>query len=124
MRFARCGIILNTGRYAQAVAFYRDALGLEVLFAKDRADETLTAFDLGGVYLMVEPGGVAEDGTKPVARCRTKLRFDASDIEADCAALRTQGMAVDLRRHDWGVTAKFHDPDGNCCALRSEAGFG
>lgn len=120
----RHGVILNTARHAECVAFYRDSLGLEILFARDSEDERLTCFDMGGAYLMVESGGVASDRPKTAETCPAKLRFNLTDVAAGAAHLRARGVTVEMRVHDWGTTAEFSDPDGNRCALRSDAGFG
>lgn len=124
MQISYCGFILNTENYPACVAFYRDVLGLVVLFDKDTAEEQLTCFDLGGAYLMVEPGGRASALRKEVAICPVKLRLNTPDIDAAIAHLRARGVAVEARDHPWGRTAEFADPDGNRCALRSETGFG
>ena len=124
MQIEKFGIILNTEHYAACVSFYRDALQLEVLFEKATEEERLTCFDLGGVYLMVESGGRASAGGKPPADCPSKLRFNVADVEAAVAELARRGVRAELRRRPWGITAEFHDPDGNRCALREVAGFG
>ncbi len=123
MKYARTGIILNTRHYSECVAFYKDIMGLPVLYAIDREDEQLTCFDFGGAYLMVETGGVSHDGPKPMKYSPVKLRFNVADIEAACRVLRERGLTVDISRHDWGMTAEFIDPDGNRCALRSDTDF-
>lgn len=124
MQIEKFGIILNTERYEACVGFYRDTLGLTVMFEKMTETEKLTCFDMGGAYLMVEPGGRAAAGGKPVAECPTKLRFNVANVEAAMADLADRGVRAELQRRPWGVTAEFHDPDGNRCALREVAGFG
>ncbi|MCQ0090241.1 VOC family protein [Roseovarius sp. M141] len=123
MKFSRTGIILNSEKYMECVDFYGKILGLNILFERDRQDEKLTCFDLGGVYLMVETGGRASPNVKPIERCPTKFRFNVSDVDAASDDLRRKGVTVEVRRHEWGTTAEFADPDGNRCALRSDAGF-
>ena len=124
MQFSKAGIILNTENYRECVRFYGDVLGLEALYQIDRPGEQLTCFDLGGAYLMVEPGGRSHSGVKPVDQCPTKFRFNVEDVDKVSADLRTKGVNIDVRRHEWGTTAEFADPDGNRCALRSDEGFG
>ena len=121
MQFSEAGIILFTSRYEDCVAFYGDVLGLALMFRFDRADSRLTCFDLGGAYLMVEPGlpEAGRGGRYPV-----KLRFNVEDIETAAMELQGKGVEVTIRHHDWGTTAEFADPDGNRCALRSVQGFG
>ncbi|WP_120502487.1 VOC family protein [Roseovarius sp. EL26] len=123
MKTAKCGIILNTENYSECVRFYRDSLGLPVSFEKEDPGGQLTCFEFTGAYLMVETGGDAVSGCKPITRCPTKLRFNVFDIEAAVAQLESTGVTVDVRFHSWGTTAEFCDPDGNRCALRSVTDF-
>lgn len=124
MRFTMAGVILFTQNYEDCVRFYGDLLALKVMHRIDRDGERLTTFDLGGTYLMVETGGIAEVGPKPIERSPIKVRFNVANVEATCEVLRRKGIAVKVFEHSWGMTAEFHDPDGNCCALRSDDGFG
>ncbi len=124
MTFTQAGIILFTQHYADCIRFYRDGLGLKLLHHIDRSGERLTTFALGDTYLMVEPGGRAHDGPKPIDAAPFKFRFNVPDVQATCDHLHRKGIATTLFTHTWGTTAEFHDPDGNCCALRSDAGFG
>ncbi len=124
MQFTKAGIILNTGRYADCVDFYGRVLGLEMLHQIDRPGERLATFDLGGVYLMIEGDGTASDHPKTIEVCPTKIRFNVPDVEAAGAQLKKMGVAIEVVRHSWGITAEFCDPDGNRCALRSDDGFG
>lgn len=121
MQFSKAGIILLTARYADCVAFYGKVLELSLLFQLDREDSTLACFDMGGAYLMVEPGRPEADGS---GRSPVKLRFNVGDVEVTAEALRKKGVGIIVQHHDWGTTAEFNDPDGNRCALRSDHGFG
>jgi len=121
MQFSEAGIILLTTRYSECVAFYGQILELPTLFQLEREDSTLTCFDLGGAYLMVEPGLAESDKGW---RSPVKLRFNVEDVEASATALRGKGVEINVRHRNWGTTAEFADPDGNCCALRSVRGFG
>ena len=123
MDFSKYGIILNTEKYKECVRFYGEVLDLPVLFEVEQTGQELTCFDLGGAYLMVETGGQAHAGVKPIDRCPTKFRFNVADVEAASAELRRKGVPIEVRHHDWGTTAEFADPDGNRCALRSDEGF-
>jgi len=124
MDYTRSGVILSTHHYKACVAFYRDVLGLPLLFSLDEPGSTLTCFDLGGAYLMVEPGGPKAQSKKSLAQNPTKLRFNVADVEAAAVELNAKGVAVTRYDYDWGSTAEFVDPDGNACALRDEASFG
>ena len=123
MHIARYGFILNTGNYPACRAFYRDLLGLTVLFEKGSDSDGLTCFDIGGAYLMVETGGLTSDTRKSSHECPAKLRLNSSDIDTDIEYLQSQGVAVEDFDRSWGRTAEFMDPDGNRCALRTEHDF-
>lgn len=116
---ARAGIILMVANYPACVAFYRDKVGLEVLFARDEPGSVLTAFAFGGAYLMVEPA----DAPAGPALADAKLRLNVADVEAAATMLKARGVDVEILRHAWGTTAEFADPDGNRLALRSEGDF-
>lgn len=124
MKFTMAGIILFTQNYEECVEFYSLALELKTLHTIDRLGEKLTTFLLGDTYLMVETGGVASDETKTLEQSPTKLRFNVPDVLATSAALKNKSIDVNVIEHTWGTTAEFVDPDGNLCALRSDAGFG
>ena len=124
MQYSMAGIILFTWNYEECVRFYADSLELAVLHRIDRVGERLTTFDLGGSYLMVETGGIAHDTPKSIENSPIKFRFNVSDVKAASDALCKKGIAVEVFDHTWGTTAEFYDPDGNCCALRSDKGFG
>jgi lactoylglutathione lyase len=124
MNTDRCGIILNTQNYEACVAFYGETLGLPQAPDITPDDPEITCFDLGGAYLMIETGGCAQSGTKPIEHCPTKFRFNVEDVESTATSLRESGVDVEVLHYSWGTIAEFCDPDGNRCALRSVRGFG
>ena len=89
------------------------------------ADEhsTLTCLDMGGGYLMIETGGTAIPGGRPIEQSPVKLRFNVHDVEAAASNLEARGVHVSIRRETWGTVADFIDPDGNRCSLRDESSF-
>ena len=119
MEIKRTGIVLYTEKYSDCVAFCRTVIGLRVLFEKD----DLTCFEFGSSYLMVEPGGRAHPAGKTAATNPTCLRLHVTDVKHWAERLRILGIEVDYQEHDWGVVAKFFDPDGNLWALRDENSF-
>ncbi|MDD9982800.1 MAG: VOC family protein, partial [Gammaproteobacteria bacterium] len=119
----RCGVILCTERYEECVDFYRRMLGLPELFSLDNEHSTLTCLDMGGSYLMIETGGAAVSGAKPIERSPVTLRFNVRDVEAAAEALESRGVSVAVRREPWGTVGDFIDPDGNRCSLRDEGSF-
>ena len=114
MHIEQPGLILFTEYYDACVHFYRDVVGLPVLFARD----TLTCFAFGGAYLMIESGGVAGRTEKPRTATPVVLRFNVLDVEAAASELRTHGVVVRVERYDWGIIGVFDDPDGNRCELK------
>jgi methylmalonyl-CoA/ethylmalonyl-CoA epimerase len=102
----------------RAVAFYRDALGLPLLFT---APPSLAFFDCGGVRLMLSPPSPGHDHPGSV------LYFAVEDIQGVHAALAGRGVvfsdapkkiATLVDREVW--LAPFADTEGNSLALMSE----
>jgi len=111
-------ISLRTQDTARAVAFYRDALGLKLLF---EAPPQLAFFECGGVRLMLSPAEPEFDHQGSV------IYFAVDDIKATHAALTAAGvqfrngphMIAKLPdREIW--LADFLDSEGNVLALMSE----
>lgn len=115
MKFELTGVVLFTEKYEACVAFYRDVLALPEVFSKPG----LTCLNFGGQYLMVESNGVARSSEKQRHENPAILRFNVSDVDTAAQTLRDKGIAVDIRRFDWGVIGGFIDPDGNRCELKN-----
>jgi methylmalonyl-CoA/ethylmalonyl-CoA epimerase len=103
----------------RAVAFYRDGVGLKLLF---EAPPGLAFFDCGGIRLMLSrPEGDFKPGSSAV------MYFRVSDIESTQRALRDRGVPfVDephliarMPDHELWMCF-FKDPDGNTFALMEE----
>ena len=103
----------------RAVAFYRDAVGLKLLF---EAPPGLAFFDCGGIRLMLsQPEGDFKPGASAVTY------FRVSDIEATQKALAARKVPFVDEPH---LIAKmpdhelwmcfFKDPDGHTLALMEE----
>lgn len=120
LQLGRIGQIAMTVRdTARAVAFYRDVLGLPLLF---EAPPGLAFFDCGGLRLMLAS---PEDGAEP--RGNSPLYFTVPDLHAAHATLTARGATfVDTphlvaRMPDHELWMVFlHDPDQNILALMSE----
>lgn len=104
----------------RAVRFYRDTLGLRLLF---QAPPALAFFDCGGVRIMLtRPEGVGQDGGTSI------LYYTVDDIHQTYATLSARGVRfVDephiiarMPDHDLWMTA-FRDSEDNLLALMSEA---
>jgi methylmalonyl-CoA/ethylmalonyl-CoA epimerase len=112
-------IAVNVRDVERAVAFYRDVLGLKLLF---QVPPKMAFFDCGGVRLML-----SLPETPEFDHPGSILYLKVPDIEAAHAALAGGGVAfvakphlvARLETHDFFL-AFFHDPDRNPLALMSE----
>lgn len=112
-------IAITVSDVERAVAFYRDVLGLDFLFA---AGPNLAFLDADGVRLMLTtPQGEGAVGTNAI------LYFSVSDVEAAHAALLARGAkdahgaALTARMPDHELwTAFVRDPDGSLVGLMEE----
>ena len=119
MNFDRTGIILYTINYQKCVEFYRDILELNVLFKTD----TLTCFEFGSAYLIVEIEDENHSESCKYRRTRTCLRMNVSNLKSSINTLENHHVKVDYQEHAWGTVAKFLDPDGNLCAFKDTDKF-
>lgn len=111
-------VSVNVRDLERAVAFYRDVLGLEYLFAAPG----LAFFRVGGVRLMLGAAERAEfDHPGSI------LYFTVADIEAAHRDLAAAGMRFEAAPHlvarmpDHELWLAFgHDPDRNPLALMAE----
>ena len=115
MILTQSGVILFTENYAACVKFYSDQVGLPIVQQKD----TLTKFEFGGAYLMVEMGGPKSAVQKARSENPTVLRFDVSDVAVATAKLNRSGIEVAVSSFVWGTIGVFYDPGGNRCELKN-----
>jgi methylmalonyl-CoA/ethylmalonyl-CoA epimerase len=112
-------IALTVSNVDKALAFYRDVLGMRLLF---QAPPKMAFFDCAGLRLMLsepEQGAFQPSGTV--------VYFKVADIEAAHAALSGRGVAFEeaphliarMPDHDLWM-AFFRDPDRNLFALMCE----
>lgn len=118
MSFTRTGFILYTHLYGECIAFYRDIVGLPLMFRNDE----VTCFAFGESYLMIEPGG-SPNSDRERRGLRSCLRMNVANVRAQADALMSNGITVDYQEHDWGTIALFRDPDGNLCAFKDDETF-
>lgn len=106
----------------RAVAFYRDVLGLPLLFT---APPSLAFFDCAGVRLMLSPPSPGHDHPGSV------LYFAVDDIQSHARLLQDRGVTLTTSptkiatladREVW--LAAFTDSEGNPLALMSEPRLG
>ena len=108
-------IALTTSDLKRSVAFYRDTLGLELMFEVPG----MAFFDAGGTRLMLgeaKPSGPLQPNTY--------IYFDAGDWQKTEAALEARGLKFDrkaevVQRAEGKEHAIrfFRDPDGNALAI-------
>jgi catechol 2,3-dioxygenase-like lactoylglutathione lyase family enzyme len=108
-------IALSTRDLPKAVAFYRDVLGLKLLFEVSG----MAFFDAGGVRLMIGPAH-----HRDALQNNTYVYFDAGDWYATEAALIARGLKFEreaevVQRAEGKEHALrfFKDPDGNALAI-------
>jgi methylmalonyl-CoA/ethylmalonyl-CoA epimerase len=102
----------------RAVAFYRDTLGMRLLF---QAPPGLAFFDLDGVRLMLDGPAAAQAGTSSV------IYYEVPDLDAAFQTLSRRGvvfvrephLVAKLPDHELWM-AFLRDPDQNLLALMSE----
>ena len=119
LRLTQIGqIAINVKDLDRAVRFYRDTLGLSMLFQFPR----LAFFDCGGVRLMLSlPEKPEFDHESSI------IYYKVEDIEGACASLRERGVSIEqgpqlvakMPTHDLWM-AFLRDPDHNPLALMSE----
>ena len=111
-------IAINVHDTNRAVAFYRDTLGLRLLFTAGK----LAFFDCGGVRLMLSPPERPEfDHPSSI------LYFKVADIQAAHTRLVQHNVKTEnephivarMPDHDLWL-AEFRDTEGNVMALMSE----
>ena len=103
----------------RAVAFYRDMLGMRLLF---EAPPKMAFFDCGGIRLML-----SLPETPEFDHAASVIYYKVDDIRTAHAALRGRGVSFDgephvvarLPAHDLWM-AFCRDPEGNVLALMSE----
>lgn len=112
-------IAITVADLPRSVEFYRDALGLPLLF---EAPPGLAFFDCGGIRLMLSrPEGEFKPGASSV------LYFRVTDIEAVARAMKARKVSfVDephfiarMPDHELWMCF-FRDPDGHTLALMEE----
>jgi methylmalonyl-CoA/ethylmalonyl-CoA epimerase len=110
-------IAITITNLERAVAFYRDTLGLKLLFQVPG----LAFFDCAGIRLMLS------GAEKPGEQYSSILYFRVPDILAAAKTLESRGAPFDqpphlvarMPDHDLWI-AFFRDPDRNLLALMSE----
>jgi len=107
----------------RAVAFYRDTLGMKLLF--EVPGQPMAFFDCGGVRLYL---GTPE---KPEYRSNPMIYYRVESIQDAYRTLQSRGVAFSGEPHMVHKTeaselwmAGFQDPDGNNVVLMSDVPVG
>ena len=119
----------------EAVAFYRDGLGFEIVADSGEVDTPEGRFfhwcclRLGGAWLMLNTA--YDEGERPAERDPARqaahddvcLYFDCPDPDAAAAELRAKGIAFEGPRiASYGMKQLwFHDPDGYQLCFQTKA---
>jgi len=111
-------IAINVKDPARATAFYRDKLGMKLLFAAG----PMSFFDCSGVRLMLSPPSDAR-----FDHPSSLIYFKVPDIQAQYAAMQAAGVQFEDKPHivapmptyDLWMT-HFHDTEGNLLVLMCE----
>lgn len=112
-------IAIVCGDVPRATRFYRDTLGMRLLF---EAPPGLAFFDCGGVRLMLSlPEGLDSAGASSI------LYYDVADIQRTYDSLRSRGVQFDREPHVVAALgandlwmAFLRDSEGNLLGLMSE----
>jgi methylmalonyl-CoA/ethylmalonyl-CoA epimerase len=111
-------IAINAKDVERATAFYRDVLGLKLLF---QAGPNLSFFDCGGVRLMITVAEAEFDHPASI------LYYKVDDIRAAYEAIKSRGaefrdephLIAKMPDHELWITS-LKDSEGNTLALMSE----
>jgi catechol 2,3-dioxygenase-like lactoylglutathione lyase family enzyme len=113
-------VILYVEDMARAVAFYRDRLGLPVVYptVPDYAGEMWVVLSTGSCKLCLHGGAEGKRGTDA-----PKIVFGVADIHNARATLTDRGVALsEVRNPAPGVlVCDGSDPDGNPFSIESAA---
>jgi catechol 2,3-dioxygenase-like lactoylglutathione lyase family enzyme len=104
---------------SRAVEFYRDTLGMKMLFQMPN----MAFFDCAGIRLMLS----LPEGNQPGEKYVSLIYFKVAEIESAYETLRTRGvefadkphLVARMQDHDLWM-ASFRDPDRNVLELMSE----
>lgn len=111
-------IAINVKDSARATAFYRDKLGMKLLFAAG----PMSFFDCSGVRIMLSPPSDAR-----FDHPSSLIYFKVPDIQAQYAAMKASGVQFEDEPHvvapmptyDLWMT-HFNDTEGNLLVLMCE----
>ena len=109
-------VVVYVHDFPTALAYYRDTLGLTVLFSSADKDHGIARVSAGGASILIHQMPANEPLPPPLPS------FVADDLDAEVAALNTKGAGVSaIQDQGWGRIAHFTDSDGNRMCVYKEA---
>ena len=107
-----------TCQWEEALAFYRDKVGLEVAF--ENAQFGWAQLDVGGAFIGLERCDQNDRESRSLVGRFTGISLEADDIHETYRTLSDRGVIFTSppEVQEWGGTlAHFSDPDGNVITL-------
>lgn len=105
-------IQLSVADLDRSISFYRDVLGMRLLWREPEQGHAALMTSAGPLVLRADGGGnPAHSG--PI------LAFEVEDVAAVVEQYAARGVAfpAGIERHGGRTTARFHDPDGHTLEL-------
>ena len=108
-------VVIYVHDFPRALAYYRDTLGLRVLFSHDDKEHGIARIDAAGASILLHQMPASEPLPPPLPS------FVADDLDAEVAALNANGAGVSaIADQGWGRISHFQDPDGNRWCIYKE----
>jgi catechol 2,3-dioxygenase-like lactoylglutathione lyase family enzyme len=107
-------VIVGVRSLDAAVAFYRDVLGFQLLFAEPQFH--FASFQIGALKFNLAGGDGGEANVHGTGNRNTGIGFTVADVDAAHADLAAKGVTFTMApsKQPWGgYMAMFTDPDGN-----------
>ena len=116
--------VVSVKNWDEAMHFYADLLGIEVVRRLDDEGVAEFRFPAGGPYLMIEQVDKSDVAAQELVGHFVGLSITVRDIEQAYRDLSARGVRFDgaPERQSWGgVLTHFFDPDGNMWSMIEEA---
>ena len=108
-------VVVYVHDFPRSLVYYRDTLGLPVLFSHVDKEHGIARVYAGGASILIHQMPANEPLPPPLPS------FTADDLDADVQTLNSRGAAVSVAvDQGWGRISHFHDPDGNRLCIYKE----
>jgi uncharacterized glyoxalase superfamily protein PhnB len=117
-------VVVFVKNWGEAMRFYAETLGVEVVRRADEQGVAEFRFPEGGPNLMVEQVDKCDFDARVLVGQFVGMSVTVSDIEQAYERLSARGVRFESRpsRQGWGgMLAHFYDPDGNMWSLVEES---